>query len=61
MGTQQSNMQDGSTLQERIALRLFFFFQPYFYLVEQERMANAQLLMVLSDLEIPPDLDLPTL
>jgi hypothetical protein len=38
-----SAVQDGSTLQEWIALRLFFFFQPY--LVEQERMANAQLLM----------------
>ena len=38
-----SAVQDGSTLQERIALRLFIFFQPY--LVEQERMANAQLLM----------------
>jgi hypothetical protein len=32
-----------STLQEQIALRLFIFFEPY--LVEQERMANAQLLM----------------
>ena len=36
-------VQDGSRIQEHIALRLFIFFEPY--LVEQERMANAQLLM----------------
>ena len=70
-----SAVQDGSRIQEHIAVRLFIFFEPYS--VEQERMANAQLLMygskhlkrnfffflkkceypmVLSDLEIPPDL-----
>jgi hypothetical protein len=38
-----SAVQDGGTLQERIALRMFIFFEPY--LVEQERMANVQLLM----------------
>ena len=38
-----SAVQDGSRIQEHIALRLFIFFEPY--LVEQERMANAQLLM----------------
>jgi hypothetical protein len=71
-----SAVQDGSRIQEHIAVRLFIFFEPY--LVEQERMANAQLLMygskhlehnffflkkceypmVLSDLEIPPDLNI---
>ena len=38
-----SAVQDGSRIQEHIALRLFIFFEPY--LVEQECMANAQLLM----------------
>ena len=38
-----SAVQDGSRIQEHIALRLFIFFEPY--LVEHERMANAQLLM----------------
>jgi hypothetical protein len=38
-----SAVQDGSRIQEHIALRLFIYFEPY--LVEQERMATAQLLM----------------